>query len=112
VVTVSVAVFVTAFSVAEIVAVVDADTVVVDTLNTALCEPAGTVTLDGTPATPGLLLASDTVVAVAAAASRTTTPCELDPPETLDGLSTRFVSVLADAPAGVTVRFADRVAPL
>ena len=70
------------------------------------------MTLDGTPATFGALLASATVVAVVAAADRMTAPCALDPPVTLDGLSDRFVNVLVDDPGGLTVRFPDRVVPL
>jgi hypothetical protein len=111
-VTVRIAVFVTALSAAEIVTPVEALTVPVETGNTAVCEPTGTVTVAGTAATPGLLLESAIVVAVEAAAASTTTPCELEPPGTLPGLSTKFVSVLSDEPGGLTVRFADRVVPL
>ena len=111
-VTVSVALFVTPFSVAAIVTPVEALTPVVVIAKTALCEPAGTVTLDGTAATAGLPLASATVVADVAAADSTTAPCALVPPVTLDGFTTKFVSVLVDDPAGLMVRLADRVPPL
>jgi hypothetical protein len=111
-VTVRLAVFVTAFNVAVIVTGVDTVTLLVEIAKTALCEPAGTVTLPGTAATPALLLESATLVAIVAAAARTTAPCTLEPPETVPGLTTRFVSVLDDEPGGLTVRFPDRVVPL
>jgi hypothetical protein len=111
-VTVRIAVFVTAFNVAEIVTPVDVVTPVVVMLNTAVCEPAGIVTLAGTAATFVLLLDSATVVGVVAAAERASTPCALVPPETLVGLSVRFDSVLVDEPAGFTVMLPVRVVPL
>ena len=111
-VTVRLAVFVTAFNVAAMVTGVDAVTLLVAMVKTALCDPTGTVTLAGTAATPGRLLESATVVAVAAAASRTTAPCALEPPETDAGLTTRLVSVLVDDPGGLMVRFPERVVPL
>ena len=111
-VTVRLAVFVTAFNVAVIVTGVDVVTLLVEIAKTALCEPAGTVTLAGTAATPALLLESATLVAVVAAAARTTAPCALEPPATVAGLTTRFVSVLDDEPGGLMVRFPDRVVPL
>ena len=42
------------------------------------------MTVAGTAATPGLLLEMATLVAVVAAADRTTAPCVLEPPETED----------------------------
>lgn len=111
-VTVSAALFVTPFSVAAIVTTVEALTPVVVMAKTALCEPAGTVMLAGTPAVAGWLLDNATVVAVDAAADSTTAPCAFEPPVTLDGLTARLVSVLVDAPAGLIVSVADRVAPL
>jgi hypothetical protein len=111
-VTVRLAVFATAFNVAVIVTGVDTVTLLVEIAKTALCEPAGTVTLAGTPATAALLLESATLVAVVAAAARMTAPCALEPPETVSGLTARFVSVLDDEPGGLTVRFPDRVVPL
>jgi hypothetical protein len=110
--TVSVALFVTPFSVAAIVTPVEALTPDVVMANTALCEPAGTVTLAGTPAVAGWLLDNATVVAVVAAAESTTAPCAFEPPVTLDGFTTKFVSVLVDDPAGLIVRLAERVPPL
>jgi hypothetical protein len=112
-VTVRVAVFVTPFNEAEIVTGVEALTPVVEMAKTAVCEPVGTTTLAGTAATPGLALASATDTLAVAAAARTTAPCAPDPPETLVGLSDRFVSV-ASAPGvfGVTVSVAVRVVPL
>jgi hypothetical protein len=111
-VTVRLAAFVTAFNVAVIVSGVDTVTLLVEIAKTALWEPAGTVTLAGTAATAALLLESETLVAVVAAAARTTAPCALEPPETVPGLTARFVSVLDDEPGGLTVRFPDRVVPL
>ena len=111
-VTVRVAVFVTAFNVAAIVTGVDAVTLLVEIAKTALCEPAGTVTLAGTAATPLLLLERATLVAVVAAAARMTAPCALEPPETVDGLTARLVRVLDDEPGGLIVRFPVRVVPL
>lgn len=70
------------------------------------------MTLAGTAATPAFLLESATVVAAVAAAESTTAPCALEPPETLDGLTARFVNVLDEEPGGLTVRFPDRVVPL
>lgn len=111
-VTVRVVVFVTAFNVAEIVTGVEAVTLLVETVKTALCEPTGTVMVAGTAATPALLLDSAMVVGVSAAAERTTKPCAFEPPEILSGLTPRFVSVLVDEPAGLTVSVPDRVVPL
>ena len=111
-VTVRLAVFVTPFNVAVIVTGVETVTLLVEIAKTALCEPAGTVTVVGTAATPALLLESATLVAVVAAAARTTAPCALEPPETVAGLTARFVSVLDDEPGGLMVRFPVRVVPL
>lgn len=70
------------------------------------------MTLAGTAATLGVLLEIATVVAVVAAAERTTAPCAVEPPVTLAGLTARFVNVLVDDPTGLTVRLPDRVVPL
>jgi len=112
-VTASVAVFVTPFSVAEIVAPVSALTADVVIVKTALCEPDGTVTLAGTDATPGFALDRATGTSAVAAAIRTTPPCALEPPVTLVGLTKKLVSVApAVGVSGVTVRLALRVVPL
>jgi len=112
-VTASVAVFVTPFSVAEIVEPVSALTAEVVMVKTALCEPVGTVTLGGTPATAPFALDNATGTSAVAAADSTTAPWALDPPVTLVGLSARLVSVApAVGVSGVTVRLALRVVPL
>jgi len=99
-VTVRVAVFVTAFKVAAMVTGVDAVTLLVAIAKTALCEPAATVTLAGTVATPVFPLERATLVAVVAAADRTTAPCALEPPDTVAGLSARFVTCSTMSPVG------------
>ena len=77
------------------------------TVKVALVAPAGTVTLDGTLATDGLLLESDTTTPpLGAGALSVTVPVEELPPVTLDGLRLREESV-----GGVTVSEAVRVAP-
>jgi hypothetical protein len=82
----------------------------VETVNTAVVAPAGTVTLPGTPATLVLLLATDTVTAACGAALNVMTPCAVEPPATLVGLITRLCRV---GPAcAVTVNVAVRVPPL
>jgi hypothetical protein len=74
--------------VAEMVAVVDAATALVLTVNVVVVAPAATVTLDGTWATAVLLLESATVAPPAGAAPlRVTVPVEEFPPKTLVGLS-------------------------
>lgn len=111
--TVSVAVFVTPFNEAESVTGVLALTAEVVMVKTALCEPAGTVTLCGTEATPLFALDSATGTSAVAAADSTTAPWALDPPVTLVGLSARFVRIApAVGESGVTVRLAVRVVPL
>ena len=112
-VTASVAVFVTPFSVAEIVEPVSALTAEVVMVKTALCEPVGTVTFGGTAATAPFALDNATGTSAVAAADNTTAPWALDPPVTLVGLSARLVSVApAVGVSGVTVRLALRVVPL
>jgi len=98
---------------AEIVTGVDAVTLLVVALNTALVAPGFTVTLDGTAATPVLLLESDTLAPPAGAAlDSVTTPCHGEPPVTVDGLSARFCRVVDGAAEEVTVSVAVLVAPL
>jgi hypothetical protein len=99
----------------EIVTVVDAVTALVEIAKTAVVEPSATVTLAGTPATPVLLLERATLWPPGGAALESvTTPCEPEPPVTLDGLTTKRWSVGAGggAPATVTVSGALRVPPL
>ena len=62
--------------------------ILVFTVNIALVNPAGTVTLDGTVASEGLLLESATVTPPAGAGPlRVTVPVEEPPPVVLDGFS-------------------------
>jgi hypothetical protein len=73
-------------SAAPIVTEVEAVTGLVDTVKLANVAPAGTVTLAGTEATPGLLLESRTSAPPGgAAALRITVPIEAVPPRTLVG---------------------------
>src|SRR6267142_2427096 len=68
-------------------------TALVLTVNVALVAPAGTVTLDGTVATPLLLESSTCAPPVGAAPLSVTVPVEGDPPVTLVGLSATEESV-------------------
>jgi len=86
-VTVSVAVFVAPPSAAVIVALVDALTAVVATLNVALVAPAGTVTPAGTVATVLLLDSVTDAPPAGAALVSVAVPCDALPPTTLVGLS-------------------------
>ena len=113
--TVNAAVLVTPLYTAEMVAAVDALTGAVLTANVALVAPAVTVTLAGTLATAGLLLDSETTVpACGATLDRLITPCTLEPPVTLAGLSARLCRLAGGGggAGGVTVTFAVLVAPL
>lgn len=88
-------------------------TLVVVTVKPQAVEPAPTVTLGGTLATPGLLLDSVTVAPAAGAPPESVTnPDVLEPPATLDGLIVTLCKLTAAAPAGVTVSGAVRVTPL
>ncbi len=90
---------------------VDKSTRPVLTVKLALVAPAGTVTLEGTLATPGLLLESLTCAPPAGAGPlKVTVPVE-DPssPTTLDGFNVSEVTV--GSGGGVTVREAVLVAP-
>ena len=93
--------------VAEIVTVLVNVTVLVLTVKVAVVEPADTVVLKGTVATPVLLLVSVTTVPPDGAGPfRVTVPVEVPPPFTDVGFSETDVRV-----AEVTVKFAARVVP-
>ncbi len=111
-VTVTVAVRVTPFNVAVMVAVVSADTLVVFTVKPRAVVPDATVTLDGMLTTAGLLLESETTASVSAAAVSITKAEVGEPPATLDGLAVTLWRLKAGAPAGVTVSVAERLEPL
>jgi len=108
-VTVRTAVFVVPLKVAVMVTCVLAVTLLVEMLNTPLCDPAATVTLAGTDATGGLLLDSETFESAGAAADNTTAPCAMEPPATVEGLTTRFVRMGPEL--GVTVSVTVLVLP-
>src|SRR5437870_3136981 len=95
---------------AEIVTVVDAATAPVVTVKLALPPPAGTVTLDGTAAAPGLLLERETTAPpMGAGTLRVTVPVDdCVPPITLVGLR---VSADRATGGGVTVNEAVLLAP-
>ena len=89
----------------------------------ALVAPAGTVTLAGTLATPGLVLDSDTTAPpLGAGALSVTVPVDELPPVTLDGfrlsaesvggLTTVNALALVAVPAGVVTRSGPVVAPV
>jgi hypothetical protein len=96
---------------AEMVTVVEEVTTRVVTVNAALVDPAGRVTLAGTVATDVLLLERVTSAPpLGAGALRATLPVEGDPPLTLVGFNRSDVRV-AGADCGVTVREAVCVTP-
>ena len=81
--TVSLAVLVIPFSVAEIVTVVGFDTALVETVKVAVLAPAATTTLDGTVAAAVLLLERVTVTPpVGAGPVSVTVPVDVLPPVT------------------------------
>jgi len=85
-------------------------TLAVATLKVAELAPAGTVTLAGTIAFVGLLLASVTTKPpVGAAWVKVTVPTEFDPPTTVVGLKVSEES--AAGAAGFTVSVVDLVTP-
>ncbi len=87
-------------------------TAAVVTVKPAAVVPWPTVTLVGTPARPGLLLAKDTVAPPLGAFPESVTNADVfEPPVTLDGLTTTCCSETAP-PAGEIVRGADRLTPL
>lgn len=84
----------------------------VDTVNVALVEPAGTVTLAGTVATNVLLLDSATVAPPeGAAAANVTVPVDVFPPVTLVGLNDSDDRLAVLPPEAVTCRITVRVIP-
>ena len=78
---------------AVIVAEVDAVTAVVVTVNVALVEPAGTVTLAGTVAADAVLERLTTAPPLGAAPLSVTVPVEDEPPLTLVGFNETDESV-------------------
>jgi len=84
-------------------------TVVVATVKDALLDPAGTVTLGGTPTTDGLSVPRETVRPPAGAAPvRFAVPCAVVPPTTVVGLTRTDDSAAA---LGIMVNDALTVTP-
>ena len=77
-----------------IVATVEEDTGVVFTVNVALWEPAGTVTLAETMAAAELEDRVTTAPPEGAAEDNITVPCEAAPPVTVVGLRLRVESII------------------
>ena len=97
--TFSTALLVTPLHEPEMLAEVENTTMLVLTVNVALVEPAGMVTLEATVAADVLLLDSDTGAPPAGAGPfRVTVPTEELPPMTLDGFSVSETST-----GGITV---------
>jgi len=95
---------------AEIVTEVETRTTEVLTANVALVAPAGTNTLEGTPAAPLLLESMTWAPPAGAGALSVTVPVEVcRPPITLVGFSVSEETV--GSGGGVTVSGADLVAP-
>ena len=80
---------------------VEVVTALVLTVKVALLAPAGTVTLEGTVATPLLLESSICAPPIGAAPLSVTVPVEGDPPFTLVGLTANEESVGDPGPGGV-----------
>jgi hypothetical protein len=97
---------------AEIVADVDTTTIDVLIVKVALLLPAGTITLEGTPAAP-LLLESVTCAPPAGAGplSVTVPVDDCTPPTTLLGFNVSEETVGRTTGTGVTVSVADGVTP-
>jgi len=93
--------------------VLDAMTALVLTVKVVLVAPAGTITLEGTLAAPGLLLESATCAPPAGAGPLSVTVPVEDciPPTTLAGFSVSEERAGAGGATGVTVSEADLVAP-
>jgi len=86
---VSTALSITPFRLAEMVTVTFLDTLDVLTVNVALDDPAGTVTVEGALAFAGLLLESDIATSCAPGAERDTVPTDVPPPCTVIGFRVR-----------------------
>ena len=96
------------FRLAVIVTAVELDTEAVSIVNVAALTPEATVTLEGTVATEGLLLLSDTEIPpLGAAPVSFTVPVEPAPPTTVLGASDSELNAGA-----VTVSVADLIEPL
>ena len=96
---------------AEMTAEVVEDTATVETVKVADSFPAATVTLEGTAATDGFELASETTTPPEGAGPESVTvPVALEPPVTVEGLSVSDESV--GRGGGVTVTVAVLVVPL
>lgn len=96
------------FRLAVIVTAVELDTEAVSIVNVAALAPEATVTLEGTVATEGLLLLSDTEIPpLGAAPVSFTVPVEPAPPTTVLGASDSELNAGA-----VTVSVADLIEPL
>lgn len=96
------------FRLAVIVTAVELDTEAVSIVNVAALTPEATVTLEGTVATEGLLLLSDTEIPpLGAAPVSSTVPIEPAPPTTVLGASDSELNAGA-----VTVSVADLIEPL
>jgi len=91
--------------------VVDAVTALVLAVKVALVAPAGTATLEGTPAAPLLLESATCAPPAGAGPLSVTVPVEESPPVTLVGFSVSEESEGAGGEAGVTVSEADLVTP-
>jgi hypothetical protein len=77
-------------------------TALVRTVNSALVEPAGTVTVDNTAAKAGFALDTNTTNGVVAAPFNVTTPCTIWPPTTVVGFNTKLERVADGATGGNT----------
>ena len=91
---------------------VETRTMDVLTVKLALVAPAGTVTLEGTPAAPLLLERRTWAPPAGAAPVNVTVPVETPtPPTTLVGFNVSIVRAGGGGGAGVTLSEADLVAP-
>jgi hypothetical protein len=97
---------------AEIVADVDTTTIDVLIVKVALLLPAGTITLEGTPAAPPLLESVTCAPPAGAGPLSVTVPVDdCTPPTTLLGFNVSEETVGRTTGTGVTVSVADGVTP-